>query len=159
MNKLNLGRVKGDQGEPARVFVKSTVTAQVGQPASVTNSGTPQNVQLEFTIPQGPQGPKGDVGPQGPQGYQGPQGLKGDKGPQGDPGPPGNDGTSIPDTDQVDVKLVINSQGQMEWVKDKDNRYELCEFYYFRHPTLKPGFMPAHGGLLENAATDRKSVV
>ena len=31
--------------------------------------------------------------------------------------------------------------------------YELCEFYFFRHPTLKPGFQPAQGGLLENAAT------
>ena len=31
--------------------------------------------------------------------------------------------------------------------------YQLCEFYYFRHPTLKPGFQPAQGGLIENAAT------
>lgn len=31
--------------------------------------------------------------------------------------------------------------------------YELCEFYYFRHPTLKPGFQPAQGGLIANAAT------
>ena len=31
--------------------------------------------------------------------------------------------------------------------------YEICEFYYFRHPTLKPGFQPAQGGLLANAAT------
>lgn len=30
--------------------------------------------------------------------------------------------------------------------------YELCEFYFFRHPTLKPGFQPAQGGLLANAA-------
>lgn len=29
----------------------------------------------------------------------------------------------------------------------------LCEFYYFRHPILKPGFQPAQGGLLQNAAT------
>lgn len=36
--------------------------------------------------------------------------------------------------------------------KDGD-RYELCEFYAFRHPTLKPGFQPAQGGLLVNAAT------
>ncbi|MCL1939526.1 MAG: hypothetical protein FWG04_02560 [Desulfovibrionaceae bacterium] len=32
------------------------------------------------------------------------------------------------------------------------NKYTLCEFYYFRHPTLKPGFQPAQGGLLPNAA-------
>ena len=30
--------------------------------------------------------------------------------------------------------------------------YELCEFYYFRHPTLRPGFQPAQGGVLQNAA-------
>lgn len=33
------------------------------------------------------------------------------------------------------------------------SKYDLCEFYYFRHPTLKPGFQPAHGGLVANAAT------
>ena len=32
-------------------------------------------------------------------------------------------------------------------------KYDLCEFYYFRHPTLKAGFQPAQGGLLANAAT------
>ncbi|MDR2503989.1 MAG: phage tail protein, partial [Deltaproteobacteria bacterium] len=33
------------------------------------------------------------------------------------------------------------------------DKYDLCEFYYFRHPTLKPGFQSAQGGLLTNAAT------
>lgn len=33
------------------------------------------------------------------------------------------------------------------------SKYELGEFYYFRHPILKPGFQPAQGGLLANAAT------
>ncbi len=31
--------------------------------------------------------------------------------------------------------------------------YELCEFYFFRHQTLRPGFQPAQGGLIQNAAT------
>lgn len=31
--------------------------------------------------------------------------------------------------------------------------YELCEFYFFRHPSLRPSFQPAQGGLLQNAAT------
>ena len=31
-------------------------------------------------------------------------------------------------------------------------RYLLCEFYYFRHPDLRPGFMPAHGEIIEDAA-------
>ena len=35
----------------------------------------------------------------------------------------------------------------------KLEKYDLCEFYYFRHPSLKPGFQPAQGGLLANAAT------
>ena len=29
--------------------------------------------------------------------------------------------------------------------------YELCEFYYFRHPDLRPDFQPAQGGVLQNA--------
>jgi hypothetical protein len=39
--------------------------------------------------------------------------------------------------------------GKLVW-KDQ---YELCEFFPWRHPTLKPGFQPAMGGLIENAAT------
>lgn len=31
--------------------------------------------------------------------------------------------------------------------------YELCEFYDFRHPTLRPGFVPRYGTLITNAAT------
>ena len=32
-------------------------------------------------------------------------------------------------------------------------RYELGEFYYFRHPTLKTGFAACQGGLISSAAT------
>lgn len=32
-----------------------------------------------------------------------------------------------------------------------DIAYDICEFYYFRNPNLKPGFYPANGGLIENA--------
>ena len=31
-------------------------------------------------------------------------------------------------------------------------RYLLCEFYYFRHPDLRPGFLPARGDIIEDAA-------
>lgn len=34
-------------------------------------------------------------------------------------------------------------------------KYDLCEFYYFRHPTLKPGMQPAQGGLLTSASLGR----
>lgn len=40
-----------------------------------------------------------------------------------------------------------------EYMPDTPDKYDLCEFYYFRHPTLKPGFQAAQGGLLANAAT------
>ncbi len=33
------------------------------------------------------------------------------------------------------------------------HKYDLCEFYYFRHPVLKPGFRLAQGELIANAAT------
>lgn len=31
--------------------------------------------------------------------------------------------------------------------------YEICEFYHFRKPTLRPGFQPCQGGVIKNAAT------
>ncbi len=46
-------------------------------------------------------------------------------------------------------QILAMQSGKPAW---KDH-YELCEFYAWRHPTLKPGFQPAQGGLLENAAT------
>ena len=46
----------GPQG-PATITVGTTTTALPGTPASVTNSGTLENVILDFTIPQGPTGP------------------------------------------------------------------------------------------------------
>lgn len=49
-----------------------------------------------------------------------------------------------------DGDALIISGGKAEWRPIE--RFELCEFYYFRHPKLRPGFMPAHGGLIENAA-------
>ena len=53
----------------------------------------------------------------------------------------GHDGTTVVST--VTIPSSTSAGGG----------YELCEFYFFRHPTLKPGFQPAQGGLLENAAT------
>jgi hypothetical protein len=40
-----------------------------------------------------------------------------------------------------------------EAMPKKQEIYELCEFYHFRQPVLRPGFQPAQGGLLANAAT------
>lgn len=101
---------KGDPG-PVSVMVGTTTTTDAGTSANVSNSGTSENVILDFSIPRGdsgdpgPAGPKGDPGDPGPQGPQGPagqdgapgeQGPKGDPGPQGDPGPKGDPGPEGP---------------------------------------------------------------
>lgn len=60
---------KGDKGDAAAtVTVQSTTTGAAGTNASVTNSGTSSDVQLNFTIPRGADGATGATGPQGPAG-------------------------------------------------------------------------------------------
>jgi hypothetical protein len=103
--------VDGEPGPPGMgtVTVGTTMTGTAGSNASVTNSGTPQDAVLDFTIPRGdtgatgatgatgPKGDKGDTGDQGPQGIQGEQGETGATGPageQGDQGPPGETGST-----------------------------------------------------------------
>mgnify|MGYP004508706079 CR=1 FL=1 len=91
---------QGPQG-PATITVGSTTTGNPGTSASVTNSGTNQNVILDFTIPAGPtgpQGPQGLQGLQGPIGLTGPTGLTGETGPTGPTGPKGEEGTASLDT-------------------------------------------------------------
>lgn len=88
---------KGDPG-PVSVMVGTTTTTDAGTSANVSNSGTTENVILDFSIPRGepgeagPEGPKGDPGDPGPKGDPGPEGPQG---PQGVPGTPGKDGTSF----------------------------------------------------------------
>lgn len=56
-------------------------------------------------------------------------------------------GISRPD----EVTIKIDSAGKLSVVAT--SKYEVGEFYYFRHPTLKSGMQPAQGGLITNAAT------
>ena len=101
---------KGDPGESATVSVKSTTTGAAGTDALVTNSGSTQNAELNFTIPRGDQGIQGPPGPGGGIGPEGPRGPKGDKGDKGDDG----DTPTISLTDAVDVKkddTVVNNKG------------------------------------------------
>ena len=102
----------GPQG-PATIEVGTTTTSLPGTDASVTNSGTDENVVLDFVIPQGevgetgptgatgvqgevgptgPTGPQGEVGPTGPQGEAGETGPTGATGVQGEVGPTGPTG-------------------------------------------------------------------
>ena len=83
---------------PATIAVGTTTTGLPGTQAAVTNSGTNENVVLNFAIPSGdigPTGPTGDIGPTGPTGDIGPTGPTGDigpTGPTGDIGPTGPTG-------------------------------------------------------------------
>lgn len=86
----------GPPGEAATVTVGRTTTGEPGTQAQVTNSGTPQNAVLDFTIPRGETGDKGDTGPTGPEGPPGPQGPKGDTGETGPQGPKGDTGATGP---------------------------------------------------------------
>ena len=88
---------KGDPG-PVSVTVGTTTTTDAGSSANVTNSGTAENVILDFSIPRGDPGDPGPAGPKGdpgPQGDPGPKGDPGPEGPQGPQGAPGKDGTSF----------------------------------------------------------------
>ena len=107
---------KGDKGDgAATVTVGTTTTGNAGTNASVTNSGTANDVVLNFTIPQGLKGDKGDTGNPGTNGTNGTDGdsayqvavnngfvgteqqwlesLVGETGAQGAPGLPGTNGT------------------------------------------------------------------
>lgn len=53
---------------PATIEVGTTTTGAPGTAAEVVNSGTSENVMLDFTIPQGVQGPQGIPGVQGEAG-------------------------------------------------------------------------------------------
>lgn len=66
--------IKGDPG-PATIRVGSTETVESSEPALVINTGTKEDVILDFKIP------KGDKGDKGEQGIQGMQGPKGEDGP------------------------------------------------------------------------------
>ena len=74
---------------PATITVGATTTGDAGTVASVTNSGTSENVVLNFVIPRGEQGLTGPTGPQGEQGIQGLTGETGATGPTGPTGPTG----------------------------------------------------------------------
>ena len=55
----------------ATITVGTTTTTDAGSNASVTNSGTNENVILDFSIPRGSIGPTGPTGPQGNIGLTG----------------------------------------------------------------------------------------
>lgn len=104
---------KGDKGDTAlSVTVGSVTTGDAGTTASVVNSGTNEDLILDFTIPKGDKGAKGAKGDKGETGPQGPQG---DTGPQGEKGDTGNDGISpsveISKSGKVTTINIIDATG------------------------------------------------
>lgn len=84
----NVGRVKGEKGDPGRKGDK-------GDPPEMTISDAGTWVVEGVDTGKkamGPQGEQGDPGDPGPRGLQGIQGVDGIPGKQGPPGPPGKPG-------------------------------------------------------------------
>lgn len=81
---------------PTTITVGTTTTGAAGTDATVTNSGTADDLILDFTIPQGEDGMTGPTGPTGPQGEAGITGPTGPTGPQGDTGIAGPIGPTGP---------------------------------------------------------------
>lgn len=84
----NVGRVKGEKGDPGRKGDK-------GDPPKMTISDAGTWVVEGVDTGKkamGPQGEQGDPGDPGPRGLQGIQGVDGIPGKQGPPGPPGKPG-------------------------------------------------------------------
>ena len=109
MAELDLGRVKGDKGDPGvgiQSVVQTTTATEDGGSNVVTvtkTDGSTSTFKVKngskgvkgdtgATGPTGPQGEKGDTGETGPTGPQGPQGEKGDTGATGPAGPQGEKG-------------------------------------------------------------------
>lgn len=90
---LPVQTVAGGSGGGAGATV-AIGTVSTGSPAAVSNTGSPQNAVLNFTIPSGAAGATGPQGPQGVAGATGPQGPQGLLGPQGAQGPQGVSGAA-----------------------------------------------------------------
>lgn len=82
---------KGDRGDPGPATIAIGSVTE-GDEASVTNSGTDQDVILDFVLPKGATGAQGQPGVPGPAGEQGIQGVPGIAGQDGSPGRDGSDG-------------------------------------------------------------------
>ena len=95
---------------PASITVGITNTGLPNTNAIVSNSGTNDNVILDFVIPHGPTGPIGLQGPTGPQGLRGLAGTTGPQGPQGTIGPTGPTGPKG-DQGSQGIQGTIGPQG------------------------------------------------
>ena len=87
---VELPALKGEKGDAASTIRVGEVRS--GSTASVVNSGTVNDVVLDFVLPKGDRGLQGIQGERGLQGEPGPKGDKGDKGDRGERGMQGIQG-------------------------------------------------------------------
>ena len=129
----------------ATITVGTTTTTDAGSNASVTNSGTNENVILDFSIPRGSIGPTGPTGPQGNIGLTGATGPTGPTGPQGNIGPIGLTGATGP-TERLfksSNKIIIDSSLIIPYNEKKIIYFTIipkkCHFFfcnYFHNKTF-----------------------
>ena len=81
---VELPALKGEKGDAASTIRVGEVRS--GSTASVVNSGTVNDVVLDFVLPKGDRGLQGIQGERGLQGEPGPRGEKGEKGDKGERG-------------------------------------------------------------------------
>lgn len=128
---------KGENG-PTTIEIGKIETVNPEMNAEVINTGTNQDIILNFKIPRGMdgiQGPQGPIGPMGLQGEQGIEGPKGDKGDPGEKGEQGEDGTSndilynslffvdIPETTVAGIAQV----GSSKKIPNTDEYFKISE--------------------------------
>ena len=122
---VELPALKGEKGDAASTIRVGEVRS--GSTASVVNSGTVNDVVLDFVLPKGDRGLQGIQGPRGEQGLQGepgPKGEKGDRGdrglqgirgPQGEKGEPGSQGEKGEKGDRGDRGLQGMKGDPLTW--------------------------------------------
>lgn len=104
-----------DDCNPATITIGSTTTLPAGSNATVTNSGTAENVVLNFGIPRGTPGATGPVGPRGATGATGPAGADGIDG-EAATITVGTTTTSAPGTDAVVTNSGTESAAVLNFI-------------------------------------------
>ena len=129
---VELPALKGEKGDAASTIRVGEVRS--GSTASVVNSGTVNDVVLDFVLPKGDRGLQGIQGPRGEQGLQGepgPKGEKGDRGdrglqgirgPQGEKGEPGSQGEKGEKGDRGDRGLQGMKGDPLTWADLTDEQ-------------------------------------
>ena len=85
----------GGGGSNVTIAVTNTITGAPGSQAAVTNLGTPQQVNLQFTVPAGASGTNGANGSNGTNGLNGTNGSNGTNGVNGINGTNGLNGSNF----------------------------------------------------------------